>query len=55
MWPWAKFADAELIGYPTQIVIGNKTLDQDMSCEVVKRESGDKELVRIDEVIAGLS
>jgi prolyl-tRNA synthetase len=48
--PWAKFADAELIWYPTQIIIGNKTLDQNMSCEVVKRASGEKELVKITDV-----
>jgi len=49
--PGAKFADAELIWYPTQIVIWNKTLEQDMSCEVVERKSGEKELVKIEDLI----
>ena len=54
LWPGAKFKDAELIWYPTQIVVGNKTLEQDMSCEVVKRATGGKYLVKIEDFIHSL-
>lgn len=52
--PGAKFADAELLWFPTQIVIWNKTLEQDMSCEVVDRNSGEKKLVKIENFIQSL-
>ena len=51
IWPGAKFKDAELIWYPTQIVVGNKTLEQDMNCEVVDRLTGEKKLVKIDDLL----
>jgi prolyl-tRNA synthetase len=49
--PGFKFKDADLIGYPWQIVIGKKTLEQDMSCELVERKTGEKRLVKISELL----
>ncbi len=47
--PGEKFADADLIGIPTQIVISKKTLEQD-SVEVVDRVSEKKELIKIKDL-----
>jgi len=49
--PWAKFKDADLIGYPVQIIVWNKTLEQDMSCEWVSRTSVEKKLIKLRDLI----
>lgn len=41
--PGFKFKDADLIGYPYQIVIGNQTLETWDYCEFVTRKTGSKE------------
>ncbi len=40
--PWFKFKDADLIGYPRQIVIGDMTLKKWDMCELVERKTGMK-------------
>ncbi len=54
VWPGFKFKDAELIGYPTQIVIWNKTLEQGDMCEVIERKTGEKNMKKIEEYISSL-
>ncbi len=44
--PGEKFADADLIGIPTQIVISKKTLEND-SVEIIDRSIGKKQLVKL--------
>jgi prolyl-tRNA synthetase len=44
-----KFADADLIGIPTRITVGKKTLD-DNAVDVRDRTSGDEKRVAIDEL-----
>ena len=50
--PGFKFKDADLIGYPYQIVIWKKTLEQGNKCELVTRKTGEKELVNLDEIVS---
>lgn len=45
-----KFADADLIGYPLQIVLGKTLLEQDM-VEIKTRASGKKEIVAFDKAV----
>ncbi|GAB5465129.1 MAG: proline--tRNA ligase [Candidatus Kapaibacteriales bacterium] len=45
--PGYKFADANLIGIPVQIIVGAKTLKEG-KIEVVDRKSGEKQLLEID-------
>lgn len=52
--PWFKFKDAELIGYPRQIVIWDKTLAQGDMCEVVERKIWKKQIVSIEKYIENL-
>ncbi|RUO79526.1 proline--tRNA ligase [Pseudidiomarina taiwanensis] len=47
--PGAMFADAELIGVPHQIIIGERNLDSD-SVEYKNRRTGEKELVKITDL-----
>ncbi len=47
--PGQKFADHELIGIPTRIVLSEKTLAED-SVEIVDRASGDMKKVKISDV-----
>ena len=45
-WPWSKFKDADLIGYPYQIVISDKTLEYWPSMvEFITRATGEKKIV----------
>jgi len=46
--PGSKFKDADLIGYPYQIVIGKKTLAEGRKCELITRKTGEKKLIDID-------
>jgi prolyl-tRNA synthetase len=46
--PGFKFKDADLIGYPYQIVIGNKTLEQWDFCELSERKNGEKKMLEIE-------
>lgn len=48
--PGIKFKDSDLIGFPLQVVIGNKSLDQG-KVEVNHRATGEKELVDRDKVV----
>ncbi len=48
----AKFADADLIGCPIRLVVSERTLDND-SVEVKKRDSEEKELVKIKNILSG--
>ncbi|MEF2175249.1 MAG: proline--tRNA ligase [Candidatus Absconditabacteria bacterium] len=48
-----KFKDADLIGYPYQIVISDKTLANGENMgELVVRKTGEKTLINIDEIIS---
>jgi prolyl-tRNA synthetase len=49
--PGAKFAMMDLIGLPSQIIVGPKSL-ADNKVEIKNRRSGARELVGVDEVIA---
>ncbi|MGM0574922.1 MAG: proline--tRNA ligase [Myxococcota bacterium] len=48
--PGAKFADAELIGFPLQVVLGKRGLKQGMA-ELKDRRTGDKVDVSLDEIV----
>lgn len=48
-----KFADADLIGCPWQIIISSKTLDQN-SVEVKDRQSGKSQLIKIKDLIKNI-
>lgn len=50
MQPGAKFADSDLLGIPTRIVISNKTLAID-SVEVKCRTTGQIEMVKLDDIV----
>ena len=52
--PGEKFADAELMGIPTRVVISDKTLETDCA-EVTSRATGETKLVPIDKITANLS
>jgi prolyl-tRNA synthetase len=47
VWPWFKFKDAELIGYPYQIIIGNKTLESGDNGEFITRKTGEKKMIEL--------
>lgn len=48
--PGVKFKDADLIGYPVRIVIGNKTTEEGL-VEVRQRLSGQTDLVPVSQVV----
>lgn len=48
--PGFKFKDADLTGYPRQIVIGDKTLAQGDMCELIERKTGEKKMMKIEEL-----
>lgn len=48
--PGEKFADADLIGIPSRIVIGNKTLESGM-LEIKNRQSGETEFKTLEHVL----
>ncbi|MCO5250912.1 MAG: proline--tRNA ligase [Candidatus Kapabacteria bacterium] len=48
--PGIKFNDADLIGLPFQIIVGNKNL-KDGNIEVKDRQTGDRKVISIDSVI----
>lgn len=48
--PGVMFADAELIGIPHTIVIGDRNLDQD-AVEYQYRAKGEKQLIKLDQII----
>jgi prolyl-tRNA synthetase len=54
--PGDKFGDSDLIGIPTQLVVGNKTIDKD-GFEITDRSKADAqpESVSLDEVIKRIS
>ena len=52
--PGVKFADADLIGWPTQIVVGKRGLANN-SVEVKRRSTGEKVEVNLDSVTDGLA
>lgn len=52
--PGVKFADADLIGWPTQIVVGKRGLKNN-TVEVKRRSSGEKVDVSLDSLADGLS
>jgi len=47
-----KFKDAELIGVPTIVVVGRGLADGEV--EVKDRKTGERENVRVDDVVAYL-
>jgi prolyl-tRNA synthetase len=49
--PGFKFKDAELIGYPYQLIIGNKTLENGDNGELVTRKTGEKKMIELSTVI----
>lgn len=51
-WPWSKFKDADLIGYPYQIVISDKTLEHwPEMIELVTRATGEKKIISMSELL----
>jgi len=48
--PWFKFKDADLMWYPRQIVIGDKTLAAWDMCELIERKTGEKKMMKIEEL-----
>lgn len=52
--PGKKFADHELIGIPTRVVISERLLEEGM-LEIVERESGEMRKVKIKELISSIS
>ncbi len=49
--PWFKFKDADLIGYPYQVVISDKTLEQGKDVvEFVIRATGKKQLIKLGDL-----
>lgn len=51
--PGQKFADAELIGVPTRVVISDKTLEVDQ-VEMVDRKTGEVQMVALEQVVSHL-
>jgi len=49
-----KFKDADLIGIPLQVVIGEKNLKEGL-VEIKIRRTGEKKLVRADEAVEGIA
>ena len=52
--PGGKFADADLIGWPTQIIVGKRGLENN-SVEVKRRSTGEKFDVSLDSLVDGLN
>ncbi|WP_251197336.1 proline--tRNA ligase [Anaerotardibacter muris] len=52
--PGVKFADADLIGWPAQIVVGKRGL-KNGTVEVKRRSSGEKTEVKLDSISDGLA
>lgn len=51
-WPWYKFKDADLVGYPYQIVISDKTLEHwPNMVEFITRATGEKKIVSVVEEV----
>ena len=48
--PGVKFRDANLMGVPYQLVIGEKTLS-DRSAELIKRKNQQKEMIKVNEIV----
>ncbi len=48
--PGIKFKDADLVGFPLQVIIGRKSLDQE-KVELKERASGEKKLIGKDDVV----
>jgi prolyl-tRNA synthetase len=45
-WPWSKFKDADLIGYPYQIVISDKIIEQwGDKVELISRVTWEKKII----------
>jgi prolyl-tRNA synthetase len=51
--PGEKFADADLIGLPTRVTVGRKTLD-DGAVDVRDRATGDEQRVELERVVEGV-
>jgi len=51
--PGQKFADSDLIGLPTRVVVSNKTIEE-KKLEVKDRKTGDIKHLSIDELISDL-
>ena len=51
--PGEKFADADLIGMPTRVTVGRKTLE-DGAVDVRDRATGDEQRVQLDRVVEGV-
>jgi prolyl-tRNA synthetase len=49
--PGVKFKDADLVGYPLRVTVGNKTLANGQ-VELRQRKSGEVELVKVEELVA---
>lgn len=47
----AKFADADLIGIPTQLAIGKKTIEKGEVLEVTDRKTGESSTMALEEII----
>ena len=45
-----KFADADLLGVPTQVIVGKRGLEQ-KKLEITSRSTGEKREVKIDEIV----
>jgi prolyl-tRNA synthetase len=52
--PGIKFNDADLIGLPIQIIVGKKNVENG-NVELKYRESGDRDIVKIDEILQKLN
>ena len=48
-----KFADADLLGVPTQVIVGKRGLEQN-KIEIATRSTGEKRKVEINEVVNSL-
>lgn len=46
-----KFKDADLVGIPLRIIVGEKTWNQENKVELSLRSEGEKKLVSLDEVL----
>jgi prolyl-tRNA synthetase len=51
--PGEKFADADLIGCPTRVTVGRKTLE-DGAVDVRDRATGDEQRVELERVTEGV-
>ena len=48
--PGVKFRDANLVGVPYQLVIGDK-VSNDQTVELIKRNDQQKEVIKLNEII----